>query len=126
MCCYKGKQFDFFKRIGAKFRIKERTLKIQYPVKYRNGDFEWHTIMHDTDIQESMKIFYCQAEEMSEVLVIQDKMKPAREKCPIEVKGEDISRHHVNLGYYQLLSSTPEIAEHYIRKLEYIQLVMGT
>ena len=63
---------------------------------------------------------------MSEVLVIQDKMKPAREKRPIEVKWEDISKHHINLGYYQLLSSTPEIAKHYIRKLEYIQLVMGT
>lgn len=104
-----------------------KRLKIVYPSKRVDGSPEFFTLTYDNGVKESFKIFYCQVEEMSEICVSVEMKQPARLKRPIETKGDKIRKLGiVNRKYYEVLVAYPEIAETYIKKLKYIQLVMGT
>ena len=123
--CRKDDLVGFFKKVGTKFGIKRKEkICVEYKLKIRDSSsFEDHMITYDEDIEESMQLFYSLCPEFLEIEVSEVK-KSSRQKRPVEKLGQKLSKHVViDREYYRLI--TPVMATQYLRKVSYVQFVMG-
>ena len=125
---HKDSYLNTFKRLAAKFGLNMKRMVMEYHIFLQNNKGEHCiTIENDEDLQTSLNFFYCQCEEASRIFVDEKVAQPKRKLKPCETSFKKMKTFYsLNKEYYKYLQSNAEAVEVYIKKLQYVQLLMGT
>lgn len=118
---------NILEKMATRFSMNKDRIRLEYSIKTEAGGERIITIGKE-DGEEGQEIFYCQVEQMALVTVSEAKVVPKRKKRPCELKAKALTEHSlraIDRKFYDSLIELPDVAESFLRKKKYIQLVLG-